>query len=192
VDGRVEAVPELAPGAENAIERLKLFETEVASAPADTTRSIALAWILHLAGDVHQPLHLSSRVTAENPTGDKGGNSFRLAGQPNNLHSLWDGALDMADAVTSGSQSARVDRLAGVAEAALPFTSVPAAKLTASLDAWGRESLDLAQRELYPPTLHPGEPPPADYLQRALKIAEERVALAGYRLAALLNRVLGG
>ena len=49
---------------------------DTAASAAD--RAIALAWVLHLAGDIHQPLHASGRVTADEPAGDKGGNTFTL------------------------------------------------------------------------------------------------------------------
>jgi hypothetical protein len=50
---------------------------------------------MHLIGDIHQPLHMVSRVTVENPKGDAGGNAFDLArkGDVENLHSLWDSAI---------------------------------------------------------------------------------------------------
>jgi S1/P1 nuclease len=190
VNGRVEPVPTLAPDAENALERLPLLEKQLGSASADTTRAIALAWILHLVGDVHQPLHLSGRVTAEEPEGDKGGNTFRLQGQPTNLHAFWDNALDLLEPPAGAAPVAYADRLASLVERDVPVGSIPAAQLTASFDAWGRESLDLAQHEVYVATMHSGDAPSAAYMQNAAKIAERRVALAGYRLAALLNRVL--
>jgi hypothetical protein len=190
VNGRVEPVPSLVPDAENALERLPLLEKQLGSAPADTTRAIALGWILHIVGDVHQPLHLSSRVTPEEPAGDKGGNTFRLQGQPNNLHAFWDNALDVLEPPSGAAPIAYADRLASIVERDVPLTSMTEAQLTASFDAWGRESLELAQHEVYPATIHSGGAPSAAYAQNAGKIAERRVALAGYRLATLLNRIL--
>ena len=188
-NGRIDPVPGLNPDPENALERLAVFEKQLGAEPADTTRAIALAWILHLAGDVHQPLHLSSRVTAEEPGGDKGGNTFRLQGQPNNLHAFWDGALDLAEPNAGAAQVAYADRLAALAEAAFPLASTPDAQLSATFDVWGRESLDLAQREVYA-GLQAGGAPTAEYSANAARVAERRAALAGYRLAVLLNRVL--
>ncbi|HYX42221.1 MAG TPA: S1/P1 nuclease, partial [Pyrinomonadaceae bacterium] len=51
-----------------------------------------LGYLFHLIGDVHQPLHAVTRVTAKNPKGDAGGNSFKLIGVPDNLHWYWDDA----------------------------------------------------------------------------------------------------
>jgi hypothetical protein len=58
----------------------------------DEARSFALRLIIHLVGDIHQPLHCSNRVTKESPTGDKGGNDFHLPSHYGNsdLHAVWD------------------------------------------------------------------------------------------------------
>lgn len=51
-------------------------------------RQAALRWVVHLVGDLHQPLH------AGNGT-DKGANDVKVTffGQPSNLHSVWDSGL---------------------------------------------------------------------------------------------------
>ena len=59
-----------------------------ASAPAPA-RAIALCWVLHLVGDIHQPLHTGSLYTASLfETGDRGGNAIRI--DDSNLHSCWE------------------------------------------------------------------------------------------------------
>ncbi len=86
------------PAAEpNAVTQLVQLALSVAdrSGRADK-RAVHLAWIFHLVGDVHQPLHAASRVT-ERPDereGDRGGNGFGLDEWNRNLHAFWDGALD--------------------------------------------------------------------------------------------------
>ena len=54
--------------------------------------AVELAWLLHLVGDVHQPLHSSARVTNAEPHGDRGGNDFALDDPESwgNLHAFWD------------------------------------------------------------------------------------------------------
>lgn len=81
----------------NAVSQL----VELARSVADTSgrpgkRAIHLAWIFHLVGDVHQPLHAASRVTErrDEREGDRGGNGFALDEWNRNLHAFWDGALD--------------------------------------------------------------------------------------------------
>jgi hypothetical protein len=39
-------------------------------------RAIALAWLFHLVGDIHQPLHTSQLFTVDYPKGDRGGNEI--------------------------------------------------------------------------------------------------------------------
>jgi hypothetical protein len=58
---------------------------------ASDVKAIMLAWLVHVVGDIHQPLH-SSALFSQNlfPKEDHGGNSI-LTKQHGNLHSLWDG-----------------------------------------------------------------------------------------------------
>jgi hypothetical protein len=57
---------------------------------SDQERGFALAFVVHLVGDIHQPLH------AENDN-DKGGNDRKFAWRggatPTNLHTVWDSTL---------------------------------------------------------------------------------------------------
>ncbi|MGR6783121.1 S1/P1 nuclease, partial [Aeromonas veronii] len=60
----------------------------------DDTKSYDLVWLVHIVGDVHQPLHSAGRVSASDTEGDAGGNKVKLfceRGGPDNLHSFWDG-----------------------------------------------------------------------------------------------------
>jgi len=41
-------------------------------------KSYDLTWLIHLVGDVHQPLHCVARITKGDPEGDKGGNDVKL------------------------------------------------------------------------------------------------------------------
>ena len=45
---------------------------------SDADKAVAIAWMQHLTGDIHQPLHNSARVTKTEPKGDQGGNLFFL------------------------------------------------------------------------------------------------------------------
>ena len=57
--------------------------------------STAMRLILHYVGDIHQPLHATSRVNHEFPQGDRGGNSVPLPSVDGakNLHSVWDSVV---------------------------------------------------------------------------------------------------
>jgi hypothetical protein len=58
-------------------------------------RAVSLSWLIHLIGDLHQPLHCVSLFNETHPHGDKGGNDFfvKPASRSIKLHSLWDGLL---------------------------------------------------------------------------------------------------
>jgi S1/P1 Nuclease len=60
-------------------------------------KAIALAWLFHLVGDIHQPLHTAQLFTTDYPNGDKGGNEICVrvtqAGLPMDLHRYWDGVI---------------------------------------------------------------------------------------------------
>ena len=58
-------------------------------------RAVALSWVLHLAGDLTQPLHVTALVTKDLPDGDRGGNRVYVRGSARaknsvTLHKLWD------------------------------------------------------------------------------------------------------
>ncbi len=150
-------------------------------------RAIALAWVMHLAGDIHQPLHASGRVTAEEPDGDKGGNTFALDAKMS-LHWYWDRILTARYPRESGeSEAAYIDRVAAIVTAAVPRDSVASLIAITSFDAWGRESLALAQHEVYCCGIQRGVAAPESYMDHATQVSERRIAVAGYRLGALLN-----
>jgi hypothetical protein len=59
--------------------------------------STAMRLLIHYVGDIHQPLHATSRVDHEHPKGDRGGNDFPLPSKKDaiygNLHAVWDSVL---------------------------------------------------------------------------------------------------
>jgi hypothetical protein len=50
-------------------------------------RAIALCWVLHLVGDIHQPLHAAALFSKDSLKGDRGGNAAFMPwrGKPENL-----------------------------------------------------------------------------------------------------------
>ena len=79
----------------NALTQIAAFRAVLASNAPDELKSYDLTWLLHLVGDLHQPLHCTARVTKAEPNGDAGGNKVLLhcQGCPPKLHAFWDGAL---------------------------------------------------------------------------------------------------
>lgn len=197
-NGKIELLPEMESAKENAVERLFFFDKVLRDASvSNEDKAIALAWILHLGGDIHQPLHASGRVTADEPKGDQGGNLFQLsppdAQNRLNLHGFWDSIIGRV--VPRQNDASDSDYLPAIAQQIM--NKYPASAMQSRLDLgkfddWQQESFRIASTRLYPPTLIRNQPPPDDYKQMAFDISEERLALAGYRLGAMLNQIFGG
>jgi hypothetical protein len=172
------------------VQRLGEFERTVgdAAAPAPE-RALALAWLLHLTGDVAQPLHCSARVTPQEPDGDRGGNLFAL--QPGmQAHLFWDLALTRTETFRPGERDDElVARIADDLVARYPqarFDLKPGQHME-----WAREGVATAKTVAYPAYLRRGQPAPPRYWRAVDAAAEPAIARAGYRLAELLNRTLG-
>ena len=147
-------------------------------------KSYDLVWLLHLVGDVHQPLHAISRFDKAHPQGDAGGNLVPLCAAPctDQLHGFWDGRL-----------GADLSPPAAARYAASPPPADP--KLASAMDesTWVAESFELAKESVYAPPIGVGVgpfPPDAAYRSAALRLARQRASLAGARLARLLNQAL--
>lgn len=72
--------------------KIAAFRKVLASGQSDTLKSYDLVWLEHLVGDVHQPLHAVTRVSAALPGGDAGGNLVAICSAPcrDSLHAFWD------------------------------------------------------------------------------------------------------
>ena len=198
-NGQVKILPN--PGSEGgkAVEQLVEFDKILRNAAAsDEEKAIALAWVLHLGGDIHQPLHTSARITELEPKGDQGGNLFLLTPkdapreQSENLHWFWDSILgriiprnDMSDA----------DYISLIADSIM--RKYPAAEMQNRLKSgefgeWQQEGFKLATTDVFSPDLIRFETPPSKYRRNAFQVSEQQMALAGYRLGAMLNQIFGG
>jgi hypothetical protein len=181
------------PKPENIVERLGRFQTSVVdSSMSQGDRAIQLAWILHLAGDIHQPLHCSARVTASEPNGDQGGNLFKLdrTGQLT-LHGFWDGILDSTFRVERGERPDDfIKRVGLIIMARNPKPSAAALNL-GQFEAWAKASHETTKKVAYPVSLERQKRPSELYRRSVQTAAEPAIALAGYRLAAMLNSLFG-
>jgi hypothetical protein len=154
-------------------------------------RALSLAWVLHLTGDVHQPLHSSSRVTDLDPEGDRGGNDFLLGDlESPNLHALWDSILRRARRQSHGESYFRwVTRVGGELAEKYPRAGLAREIEVESPEAWSREGAALAMSSAYPAGLERGAPFASRYPEDVFAIAARQAALGGYRLAALLEQI---
>jgi len=78
---------------------------------SDAVKAMALCWVFHLTGDVHQPLHTSAIFTTQFPHGDRGGTRFYIRVTPDSptihLHRLWDGLIQGSERFGSVQNRAR-------------------------------------------------------------------------------------
>ncbi len=159
-------------------------------------KAFALKFLVHLVGDLHQPLHVGNGL-------DRGGNTCKVQfhGQPTNLHALWDEGLidftklsftELADFVSKG----HAPQLVAAWKAGEPV-------------AWAKESKEL-RNEVYPldvtpsktagerkycqvsGTLSPEDTPKLayEYSYKFVPVIERRLYQAGLRLASLLNQAV--
>lgn len=146
----------------------------------------ALCFVMHLVGDLHQPLHCCTRVTPQNPHGDRGGNNFRLSGQYKKLHSLWDDSINL-------SLPDSAEELAVAVADKHPRDTLSTELAVKEPEAWARATYALAIEYGYRPLEGQGSAPtPTNaYLRRARDVAQRQAALGGYRLSDLLVTLLG-
>ncbi|MDQ1522966.1 MAG: hypothetical protein QOE47_890 [Pyrinomonadaceae bacterium] len=162
----------------------------------DKTDAEVLGFLYHLIGDVHQPMHTTTRYTAKNPNGDAGGNGFAVQMPPEanirNLHAFWDAAAGRFGFESPKRPLDATARARLLAQAEELMKANPLATLAAARELeplrWIEESNTIAREFAYAKTRE-GEAPSAAYTAEAQKISGERIALAGYRLAAVLNNL---
>lgn len=155
-------------------------------------RRDALKFLVHLVGDVHQPLHSGNRT-------DKGGNGFQISLRTDlkpeayaqkdyidgvmgtNLHSVWDYYLLASTGLPAPLYANRL--------AALPWPPKAAGKKSLDPVAWAGESCRLIDSQhLYPkPKQHKLD---QRYLDAQRPLAEQRIEVAAKRLSDLLNATL--
>jgi hypothetical protein len=170
---------------------------------SDEEKATALRYLIHLVGDLHQPLHTTSN-------NDQGGNctpvQFFDDHKVTNLHSMWDGMIlnrDLADKKETIAQL--VERL----DQEYASKRAKWTKDAPEFDKWAWEGHLIAQKVSYgdlepkPPTEKYDPKPQCNverdrfgalhmsaaesYEKAAAPVVEEQLAKAGYRLAAILN-----
>jgi hypothetical protein len=166
-----------------------IYELQNATNTAD--KAVALSWLLHLIGDIHQPLHTGGLVSERLfPEGDRGGNGTRV--NNGNLHSTWDRALREIPV----SQS-------------MPALMAIATDISSDTDQlgfrptyWLQQSRDILLSTVYPQTVidnvlrseNTGNELgtvtlSAAYEQQMRDIATQRIAEAGARIAYTLENL---
>ena len=183
-------VGRLKPGVsqDRARAELDVIARQIAAQYPDTnkpyTSAIVKPMLEHLVGDVHQPLHATSRFSVDLPMGDRGGNSVALCASPckDELHAFWDEVLGTRKLPATAITAADKLPAAPAADAAV-----------ADEQTWITESFEAAKQFVYAAPVGPGAGPytlDATYKLHAKTEAKARIELAGIRLANLINAKL--
>jgi len=181
----------------NVVQALALVRQKLtANGVSKSERALYLSWLLHLVGDVHQPMHSVALYSSRRfPKGDKGGNDVLVNGN-RNLHSTWDGFLGM-----STQMSVLMRKTKELLKEPKIFAAAEAASSDLSVDSWVDESYELAENFAYDAMLiavadqiessgsnaKPKVFLPQSYFSEGRSKAEQRAAEAGFRLAALIQ-----
>ena len=134
-------------------------------------------YLTHLIGDMHQPLHGSKR------TGDQ--DVVVVGNQERTLHAVWDGDLFDTSGITRKEYAAQIDA-----------KTIVNGVVAAPVVQWALESRDICHDVIIPSyNAAYGETGAViiddHYKMWAGKIVEERIKMAGLRLASSLNAAFG-
>lgn len=177
----------------------KLYDFEKALAdPAvsDADKAIHLAWFLHVAGDIHQPLHNGSRMTETDKEGDRGGNLFLLSAPEAenrvNLHGYWDGIFSRSSPrVNDKCDSDYIIPMATEFMNKHSHESYEKRFDLGNYNGWHAEGFNFLASNVYTGELNRGTLPSEKYRAASFELSRERIVKAGYRIAETLNKVLG-
>ncbi len=198
-NGQVKVLPNPNEDGGKAVEKLVEFDKALKDAAvSDEEKAIALAWILHLGGDIHQPLHTSARITELEPKGDQGGNLFLLTPkdtpreQSENLHWFWDSILGRVFARNDMPDAEYIPLIGEMIMRKYPPAEMQNRLETGNFRQWQLEGFKLATTDVFSSDLIRYEKPSAKYRRNAFEVSEQQMALAGYRLGAILNQMFAG
>jgi hypothetical protein len=141
------------------------------SSASDDKKLLALKYLVHFVGDVHQPLHAGY-------ADDRGGNTYQLQAfmRGSNLHAFWDTGLirnlnEEVDVVAK-----RLGTTSTSYQSSNPWSAAQAAQ----------ESCEIVGKDGFYPERLVG----VDYIRKYTPVMESRLKVSGERLAELLNRLL--
>jgi len=156
--------------------------------------STAVRLLIHYTGDIHQPLHATSRVDKEFPAGDRGGNSVSLpsVSGAKNLHAVWDAVVyaqtDDFDTPFSDTDWNTIGAYAANLVSTYPATQDDVASLDPKV--WANDSFKIASDFLYN-TVKEGDKLSAAYVTQGQIDAKKQIVLGGTRLANLMISIYG-
>lgn len=167
-------------------------------AAAKDKKVFALRFIVHLVGDLHQPLHVGNGL-------DQGGNKCRVTfmGEQTNLHSVWDEGMinftklsftEIASFVSQGRTKEQVAawKSGDVVDWALESKTLRTTIYPAEVSTPANQVMSVKQYCRSDVKVAPEDMPKLsyEYSYKFVPVMEERLFQAGIRLAMLLNQAL--
>jgi hypothetical protein len=171
------------PAPDCVVDKIQEFAAELANPATDLEEQVvALKFVLHFVGDLHQPLHSSD-------DNDRGGNDKRVSAtgfKAGNLHHFWD--TEFVDQLGTDAKTIASDLIGHITKN--QQTQWQAGNPT----DWARESFAVAQSDAYgqlpPPNSHGSFLLTDDYVSMATNDVSLQLSKAGVRLAMILNQAL--
>jgi S1/P1 Nuclease len=162
------------------VDRITMFKQVLADRnAARQDRTEALKFLVHFVGDVHQPMHAIGEARGGNDIHVVEFGSPQCGKYPCNLHFAWDVGLIEHSGFSEGQYVSRLDQL------------ITSRRLTGRAHGapadWANESFQLAKKVW----LNDGSVVDENYYKSDIGIVDQRLALAGLRLASLINEALG-
>jgi len=135
----------------------------------------AFAWLCHLVGDLHQPLHAGF-------ADDRGGNDFDIIfkGEQMNLHRYWDSEL-INHRAGSWQNLIRLVSASPIVQAGTNWSPE-------MVNDWTNESHKLVVERLYPASMIIDE----SYERQSWELVQQQLNSAATRLALIINSELKG
>lgn len=181
-----DGTPLAEPYSQNAVTAIQGAREVFANSDASLfDKGFSVRILLHVVGDLHQPLHSTSEFSRQFPQGDLGGNRVHLGKNlvANNLHAYWDRGGGLL-CPKKRMNAKRLQRWAHRIE-----KKWPCARFSKNNDPgqWALQSHALAKRLVY--QINPDQIPSKAYQKQTKKISEYQIALAGCRLAYFLTSI---
>lgn len=165
----------------NAIDRVKATLADCTKPTVD--RVVALKFLVHFIGDLHQPLHATFRIDPETGKNDEGGNGVEVIflGGKTNLHKVWDEGLIMHKVYDWGEYVRLLETQW------LPGKDLAALQAGDPV-AWALAAHKAAHDVAY--NYRPDHVLDDEYYRDSISVVDRQLALAGVRLARVLNETL--
>src|SRR5215831_17701995 len=171
------------PADDCVVDKIQEFAAELANPATDQEEQVvALKFLLHFMGDIHQPLHASD-------DNDRGGNDKRVSAagfRAGNLHHFWD--TEFVDQLGSSAKTIASDLIGHISKAQEQQWQA------GEVADWAMESFQVANEDTYGQLPEPNRRGSFrlsdDYVTTATQDVAVQLSKAGVRLASVLNNAL--